>query len=124
MPELMINADWTEEQTMDRYLPRFLHALNVLSDCKLDKPVVASEIVIMMDKPAGFNPGGYKTIRDIAADTVLSKIVSRLQNKNYLTKVGDSLFATKDGLEQCKATDFYWKRSSKEIYDCDEENSG
>lgn len=124
MPELMINADWTEEQTMDRYLPRFLHALNVLSDCKLDEPVAASEVVIMMDKPAGFNPDGYKTIRDIAADTVLSKIVSRLQNKNYLAKVGDSLFATKDGLEQCKATDFYWKRSSKEIYDCDEENSG
>lgn len=124
MAELMINADWTEEQTMDRYLPRFLHALNVLSDCKLDEPVAASEVVIMMDKPAGFNPDGYKTIRDIAADTVLSKIVSRLQNKNYLAKVGDSLFATKDGLEQRKATDFYWKRSSKEIYDCDEQNPG
>jgi hypothetical protein len=121
MPELMINAGWTDKETMDRYLPRFLHALNLLSDCKLDNPVTASEVVIMMDKPAGFNPDGYKTIRDNAADTLLSQMVSRLQGKNYLAKVGDSLYATKDGLEKRRATDSYWKRSPKEVYDCDED---
>lgn len=120
MPELMINAGWAEEETVSRYLPRFLHALNVLSDCKLDKPVAISEVVIMMDKPAAFNPIGYRTIRDTEADKVLSEIVSKLLDKNYLAKVGDSYYATKNGLEKQKTTDSYWKRSSREIYDCDE----
>lgn len=119
MPELMINAGWTEEETVNHYLPRFLHALNILSDCKLDKPVAASEVVIIIDKPAAFNPNDYKTIRDSEADNVISKIVSELLDKHYLAKAGDSFCATKDGLEKRIATDSYWKRSPKEMYDCD-----
>lgn len=119
MPELMTNAGWTENETVNQYKPRFLHALNVLSDCNLEKPVTLQEVVDMMDKPATFNPTGYNTIRDKEADVILSQIVSQLIEDNYLSKVGDSLFATKCGLEKRKATDPYWKRTTYEIYDCD-----
>ena len=119
VPELMINAGWTAEETVNQYKPRFLHALNALSDCKLDKPVTIPEVVDMMDKPATFNPTGYRTIRDTEADTILSKLISILIGENYIAKHGDSLFATKGGIEKRLATDPYWKRTSSEIYYCD-----
>src|SRR5690242_3108293 len=121
MPELMVNVGWTEGETVKYYKPRFLHALNVLSDCKLDKPVTTPEVVEMMDKPAAFNPTSYKTIRKTEADAILSQIVGELIQEKYVSKSGDSLFATKAGLEKRNATDLYWKRTSHEIYDCDED---
>ena len=121
MPELMINAGWTKDETVNHYKPRFLHALNALSDCKLDKALTAPEVVVMMDKPAGFNPTGYKTIRDIEADAILSQILSELIEEKYVRRYADSLFATDAGLEKRKSTDPYWKRTSCEIYDCDED---
>jgi hypothetical protein len=120
MPELMINAGWTKDEIVSQYKPRFLHALNALSDCKLDKPLIASEVVVMMDKPAQFNPDGYKTIRDSEASAILSQILSELANENYVRMHADSIFATNDGLEKSKSTDPYWKRTSNETYDCDE----
>lgn len=117
MPELMINAGWTEDETVSHYKPRFLHALNALSDCKLDKPLTTPEVV-MMDKPAEFNPAGYKTIRDIEADAILNRIISELIEEKHVTMRNDLLFATKTGLEKRKSIDPYWKRTSYEIYDC------
>ena len=117
----MINAGWTCDETISHYKPRFLHALNSLSDCKLDKPVNTPEIVVMMDKPAAFNPRGYKTIRDIEADTVLSQILSELIEENYAAMHDGSLFATRKGLDKRNSTDPYWKRTSYEIYNCDED---
>jgi hypothetical protein len=118
MPELMINAGWMEVETVEHYVPRFLHALNALSECKTDKAIALSDIVIMMDKPAAFNPDSYKTLRGVEADAILSKVVGRLSEKNYVIQDGDSLYATKDGLQKREATDLYWKRSLKENYDC------
>ena len=119
MPELMINAGWTKDETVSHYKPRFLHALNILSECKLDKPVTVPEVVLMMDKPAEFNPTGYKTIRDIEADAILSQILRELIEEKYVSMRADLIFATKAGLEKHKSTDPYWKRTSQEIYDCD-----
>lgn len=121
MPELMINAGWSEEETVIQYKPRFLHALNILSDCKLNKPISILEVVDMMDKPAVFNPTGYKTIRSNEAYAILDKIMNELIIDNYLTKNDDLLFATTAGLEKRKATDAYWKTTSKEVYYCDED---
>jgi hypothetical protein len=118
MPELMINAGWMDEEIVEHYIPRFLHALNALSKCKTDKAIAIPDVVIMMDKPAAFNPDSYKTIRGTEADAILSKIVGRLSEKNYVTHEEDSLYATKNGLEKHEATDHYWKRSFKENYDC------
>jgi hypothetical protein len=120
MPELMINAGWTKDETVNHYKPRFLHALNALSDCKQDKPLTTPEVVVMMDKPPEFNPTGYKTIRDIEADAILSQILRELIEEKYVTMHDDLLFATNAGLEKRKSTDPYWKRTSNEIYDCDE----
>jgi len=119
MPELMINAGWTKDETVNSYKPRFLHALNALSDCKLDKSVTAPEVVLMMDKPAEFNPTGYKTIRDIEADAILSQILRELIEEKYVSIRADLIFATNAGLEKRKSTDPYWKRTSHETYDCD-----
>jgi hypothetical protein len=121
MPELMINAGWTKDEIVSHYKPRILHALNALSDCKLDKPLTASEVVVMMDKPAEFNPTGYKTIRDVEADAILGQILRELMEEKYVSIRADLLFATNAGLEKRKSTDPYWKRTSYEIYDCDEE---
>jgi len=117
----MINAAWTEEETVNHYKPRFLHALNALSECKLYKPVTIPEVVDLMDKPAAFNPTGYKTVRAYEADAILNTAVDILLADDYLAKDGDSLFATKRGLEKRKATDSYWKRTSGETYECDED---
>ena len=121
MPDIMVSAGWTEEETVSHYKPRFLHALNALSDCKLDKSVTTPEVVDNMDKPAAFDPTGYETIKDTEADAILSKIVNELLAEGYLAKEGDSLFATEDGIEKRKAVDPYWKRRSNEIYDCSED---
>lgn len=118
MPELMINAGWTEDETVSHYKPRFLHALNALSDCKLDKPLTTPEVVVMMDKPAEFNSTGYRTIRNIEADAILNRIISELIEEKHVTMRNDLLFATKTGLEKRKSIDPYWKRTSYEIYDC------
>ena len=123
MSELMINAGWTKDETVNHYKPRFLHALNALSDCKLDKPLTTPEVVVMMDKPAEFNPTGYKTIRDIEADAILSQILRELIEEKYVTMHDDLLLATNAGLEKRKSTDPYWKRTSYEIYVCDEDTS-
>ncbi len=119
MPELMINAGWTETETVNQYKPRLLHALNALSDCNLEKPVALQEVVDMIDKPAAFNPTRYKTIKDTEADAILNRIMSELIEENYLSKRGDSLFATTHGLEKRKATDPYWKKTTYETYDCE-----
>ena len=121
MPDIMVSAGWKEEETVNHYKPRFLHALNALSDCKMDKPVTIPEVVNNMDKPAAFDPTKYKTIRDTEADVILSKIVNELLAERFLATDGDSLFATKDGLEKRKAIDLYWKKTSNEMYDCDED---
>jgi hypothetical protein len=121
MPELMINAGWTKDEIVSHYKPRFLHALNALSDCKLDKPLTTPEVVVMMDKPTDFNPTGYKTIRDIEADAILNRIITELIEVKYVTMQDDLLFATNTGLEKSKTTDPYWKRTSNEIYDCNED---
>jgi len=118
MPELMINAGWTVDETVSHYKPRFLHAMNALSDCKLDKHLTTPEVVDMMDKPPDFNPTGYKTIRDSEADTILNRIISELIEEKYVTIRDDLLFATKTGLEKHRSIDPYWKRTSYEIYDC------
>jgi len=123
MPELMINAGWSEEETVIHYKPRFLHALNVLSECKLDKPVTILDVVDMMDKPAVFNPTRYETVRDTKATVILDKIMSELIIEHCLAKNADLLFATTFGLNKRKAKDLYWKRTSKEIYNCDEDSS-
>jgi hypothetical protein len=116
----MINLGWTDDETVHHHKPRFLHALNALSKCNLNKPVTAPEVVGMMDKPAAFNPTNYKTIRDTEADAILGQIVSELIEEDYLRKHGNSLFVTKAGLEKRKATDHYWKRTTNEMYDCDD----
>ena len=121
MPELMINAGWTKDETVSHYKPRFLHALNTLSDCKPDKPLTTPEVVVMMDKPTDFNPTGYKTIRDVEADVILSQIISELIEEKYVTMHDDLLFATNAGLKKRKSTVPYWKRTAYEIYDCDED---
>jgi len=77
----------------------------------------------MMDKPAEFNPTGYKTIRDIEADAILSQILRELIEEKYVTMHDDLLLATNAGLEKRKSTDPYWKRTSYEIYVCDEDTS-
>lgn len=118
MPEFMINAGWTEDEIVIHYKPRFLHALNALSDCKLDKPLTTPKVVDMMDKPPDFNPTGYKTIRDSEADAILNRIISELIEEKHVTMRDDLLFATKTGLEKHKSIDPYWKRTSYEIYDC------
>jgi hypothetical protein len=87
----------------------------------MDKPVTIPEVVNNMDKPAAFDPTKYKTIRDAEADAILGRILNELVAQRYLAKDGDSLFATKEGLEKRKALDLYWKRTSNEMYDCDED---
>ena len=121
MPDIMVSAGWKEEETVNHYKPRFLHALNALSNCKMDKPVTIPEVVDYMDKPAAFDPTEYKTIRDSEADAILHRIVNELVAQGYLAQDGDSLFATKVGLEKRKALD-YWKRTPNEKYDCDQDN--
>jgi hypothetical protein len=120
MPELMINAGWTKDEIVSQYKPRFLHALNALSHCKLDKPLTTPEVVLMMDKPAQFNPEGYKTIRDNEADVILGQMLNELNEQEYVRMHADSIFATNEGLEKRTSTDPYWKRTSNETYDCDE----
>lgn len=117
----MISDGWTDDEIVNNYKPRFLHSLNALSECKQDKPVSTPGVVDMMDKPLAFNPTNYRTIGGSEADTILSQIMRELMEEKYLSKHGASLFATKAGLEMRKATDLYWKRTSNEKYDCDED---